>query len=52
MHACVRAAPAQELGQWVLFDDMKLELVGDWHSVAHVMLHRRMQPSLLFYESA
>jgi hypothetical protein len=41
-----------ELGQWLLFDDALIRLVGDWAQVQAAMAAERLQPSLLFYEAA
>lgn len=43
---------SEELQQWLLFDDHVIKLVGDWQQVKAAMVADRLQPSLLFYESA
>lgn len=43
---------SEELQQWLLFDDHVIKLVGDWSQVKAAMVADRLQPSLLFYESA
>eukprot|EP00775_Hariotina_reticulata_P013475 gene13475-13601_t len=43
---------SEELQQWLLFDDNVIQVVGDWHQVKQTMVGNRLQPSLLFYESA
>lgn len=43
---------SEELQQWLLFDDHVIQLVGDWAQVKAAMVAGRLQPSLLFYESA
>eukprot|EP00955_Chlamydomonas_euryale_P028717 303076-Chlamydomonas_euryale.AAC.2 len=42
----------EETGQWLLFDDEDVQLVGQWADVARAMVNKRLQPSLLFYERA
>lgn len=42
---------SEELGQWLLFDDDRISLVGDWGRVRGAMKAARLQPSLLFYEA-
>ena len=41
---------SEELQQWLLFDDTKIELVGDWQDVKSMVRGSRLQPSVLFYE--
>jgi hypothetical protein len=41
---------SEELGQWLLFDDDRISLVGDWGRVQAAMKAARLQPSLLLYE--
>jgi hypothetical protein len=43
---------SEELQQWLLFDDNVIQVVGDWQQVKQTMVGNRLQPSLLFYESA
>ena len=39
-------------GQWLLFDDDDVELVGGWQHVCRAMAAQRLQPSLLFFQRA
>jgi hypothetical protein len=44
-------ALSEELGQWLLFDDKRIEVIGGWREVRDAMVANRMQPSVLFYEA-
>ncbi len=41
---------SEELEQWLLFDDINIQLIGDWQDVKHMVRSSRLQPSVLFYE--
>jgi len=43
---------SEELNQWLLFDDDRISLVGDWPKVQGAMKAARLQPSLLLFEAA
>lgn len=42
----------EQVGQWLLFDDATIKLVGGWRQVQAAMKASRLQPSLLFYEAS
>lgn len=44
-------ALSEELQLWLAIDDTNISLVGRWEDVCRTMLQKRLQPSLLFYES-
>ncbi|KXZ54862.1 hypothetical protein GPECTOR_4g934 [Gonium pectorale] len=44
-------ALSEELGLWLLIDDANIQLVGHWGDVVKTMCAKRLQPSLLFYET-
>ncbi|GFR52505.1 hypothetical protein Agub_g15080 [Astrephomene gubernaculifera] len=44
-------ALSEELGLWLMIDDANIQLVGHWSDVVKAMVAKRLQPSLLFYET-
>eukprot|EP01026_Neomeris_dumetosa_P048108 TRINITY_DN41526_c0_g1_i11.p1 TRINITY_DN41526_c0_g1~~TRINITY_DN41526_c0_g1_i11.p1 ORF type:complete len:371 (-),score=50.99 TRINITY_DN41526_c0_g1_i11:2089-3129(-) len=40
----------EELDKWLLFDDTKIQIVGNFRKVQAMIVHEAWQPILLFYE--